>query len=90
VYRWQAIIVSLLAACGGNGMEKQQEKPKEPVEVSIFHYNGTWGQVADDGSGVDASSLYYAWTGDGIAPAGMILRQFVGPKAAKPSETSCK
>jgi hypothetical protein len=24
--------------------------------------------VADDGSGVEASSLYYVWTGDGIAP----------------------
>ncbi|MEF3303183.1 ABC transporter substrate-binding protein [Paenibacillus sp. GYB003] len=51
-----AIVMSLLAACGGNangpddkagagnGTEKQPEKPKEPVEISIFHYNGTWGE----------------------------------------------
>ncbi|WP_202916254.1 hypothetical protein [Paenibacillus mesophilus] len=47
-------------------------------------------KFADDGSGVEALSFYYVWTGDGNGLAGMILRQFVGPEAAKPSETSCK
>ncbi|GAA3403153.1 ABC transporter substrate-binding protein [Paenibacillus hodogayensis] len=48
--------VSTLAGCGGttkspdkdanaeSAKENVQQKPKEPVEISIFHYNGTWGE----------------------------------------------
>ncbi|MBD2863855.1 ABC transporter substrate-binding protein [Paenibacillus oceani] len=47
------VAVSSLAACGGQSApanpgnsgdvkENVQPKPKEPVEISIFHYNGTW------------------------------------------------
>ncbi|TNJ61210.1 carbohydrate ABC transporter substrate-binding protein [Paenibacillus hemerocallicola] len=50
-----AMVVSLLAACGGKGStsgesEKGSEtqKPREPVEISIFHYNGTWSQEQND------------------------------------------
>lgn len=49
---------SLLTACGGNsGVEsgnadqasgKEPQKQRETVEISIFHYNGTWSQEQNE------------------------------------------
>ncbi|WP_158301807.1 ABC transporter substrate-binding protein [Paenibacillus mesophilus] len=49
------IVVSSLTACsGGKGSSTEaekgsgQQKPRETVEISIFHYNGTWSQEQND------------------------------------------
>lgn len=48
-----AMLVTPLAACGGEkapGASQGETPPaaKEPVEITIFHYNGTWKQEQND------------------------------------------
>ncbi|RKN83969.1 ABC transporter substrate-binding protein [Paenibacillus ginsengarvi] len=51
------IAVTTLAGCGGNSnsganssgpKEAEAPKPRETVEISIFHYNGTWTQEQNE------------------------------------------